>query len=700
MAVLEKLNTKGGYILAIIIGISLIAFILGDLLDPGKSLFTVRNTDIAKVKGKSISYTELNSKIQEITSMYKLQTGSQAIDEEVQHSINEQAYKTLVNEIVMQDEYDALGLQVTSDELFDVIQGPRPHSIILSLFSDPETGSFSRSNLLYFLKNKNTDATGQRQMYWSFIENEIYTEQLATKYINLIKQGLYIPSFVVDNDVTENAKTVDMVYVMQPLSSIPDSTVKVSKEAMTAYYNSHINQFKQGTSRDINYILFRVDPSEEDEQSALKWIEDNKAAFMATDNAEQFLALNSDEKFDDRNYAKDELPAELVSLYDAEIGATVGPYRDDMYYKFARLVEINMVPDSISARHILIQPEANTQTSIAEAKALADSLFEVIQKGGNFAELAAKYSTDKVSGAEGGNLGWFSENIMISDFAKPAFAAAKGETILIETTFGYHIVQVTARSATSKKVKVAVLARQIAPGSQTYQKVYAQASSFAGEHTTASAFVSGASEGQLAILTAPNLSSNDYKIADYSAREVVRWAYNAKVGDVSPCIALNDAYIVALLTDIREEGIMPLQQVSSVVNMLTAREVKGEQLKAQIASQIAGASTMEEVAARLGTALDTVRNVSFASYSIPTIGIEPAVSGVAGTLPQGRISAPVAGSAGVYVLQVVAENPDDTEDRGISQTRLERAMASRADSETLDALEEHADIRDLRLKFY
>ena len=151
MSVLEKLKTKGGIVLAIIIGISLVAFIMGDLLDPNRSLFTVRNTDVAKVKGNKISYTALNNKIQELNTLYKMQVGEQSFDETVQHGINTQAYNTLVNEIIMNDEYKALGMQVSSDELFDLVQGQSPHSIIRSMFTNQETGTFDRSSLLYFL---------------------------------------------------------------------------------------------------------------------------------------------------------------------------------------------------------------------------------------------------------------------------------------------------------------------------------------------------------------------------------------------------------------------------------------------------------------------------------------------------------------------------------------------------------------------
>lgn len=700
MAVLEKLKTKGGVVLAIIIGISLVAFIMGDLLDPNRSLFTVRNTDVAKVKGNKISYTELNNKIQELNTLYKMQVGEQSFDEAVQHGINTQAYNTLVNEIIMNDEYKALGMQVTSDELFDLVQGQSPHSIIRSMFTDQETGTFDRSSLLYFLKNKNSDATGQQQLYWSFVENEIYNEQMANKYINLVQHGLYIPSYVVDNDVQENAVMADIAYVMRPYSSMSDSLVKLSRSEAEAYYQQHISEFKQSEGRDIDYVLFEVKPSADDEAAALKWIETMQADFSTTENPSQFVALNSDEAYDDNNYREDQLPAAVASLFAAEPGTIVGPYKDGDAYKLAKVAEVNMIPDSVRARHILIQPEDVSADAAAKAQQLADSLCELIRNGADFKALAVEYSVDKASAVDGGDLGWFVEATMVKDFTDAAFSLDKGEVSVVPTNFGYHVLQVTDRGPAVRKVKIATVVRNIIPSSQTYQNVYAAASTFAGQNTSREAFASAAAAQQLSIMSATGLASYDYKVADYSAREVVRWAYNAKVGDVSPCFSLSDAYIVAMLKDAREEGVMPLEQVLPVVSMMASREKKGEMIAAEMAAATAGAASVADVAAKLSLAVDTARNVGFSSYAVPSIGVEPRVAALAALLPEGRLSQPIVGSSGVYMIQPVAVNKDEHEDRSISETRLKRNMDARADEDLLEALHALSGIKDLRSKFF
>ncbi|MBR3287547.1 MAG: peptidylprolyl isomerase [Bacteroidales bacterium] len=700
MSVLEKLKTKGGIVLAIIIGISLVAFIMGDLLDPNRSLFTVRNTDVAKVKGNKISYTALNNKIQELNTLYKMQVGEQSFDETVQHGINTQAYNTLVNEIIMNDEYKALGMQVSSDELFDLVQGQSPHSIIRSMFTNQETGTFDRSSLLYFLKNKDNDATGQQQLYWSFVENEIYNEQMANKYINLVQRGLYIPSYVIDNDVQENGVLADIAYVMRPYSSMSDSLVRLSRAEGEAYYQQHINEFKQSEGRDIDYVLFEVKPSADDDAAALKWIETQQADFAATENPGQFVALNSDEKYDENNYRADQLIAPVDTLFTAELGAMVGPYKDGDTYKLSRLAEINMIPDSIRARHILIQPTEMTPDATAKAQHLADSLCELIRNGADFKALAVEYSVDKASAEDGGDLGWFVEATMVKDFTDAAFALAKGEVAVVQTNFGYHVLQVTDRGPAVRKVKIATLVRNIIPSSQTYQNVYAAASTFAGQNTTLSAFASAAAAQQLSIMSATGLASYDYKVADYSAREVVRWAYNAKVGDVSPCISLSDAYIVATLKDVREEGVMPFEQVMPVVNLMASREKKGKMIAAEMAEATAGATTLADAAAKLSLAVDTARNVGFSSYAVQTIGVEPRVAALATMLPEGTLSQPIVGSSGVYMIQPVAVQKDEYEDRNISETRLRRNMDSRADEDLLEALHALSGIKDLRAKFF
>ena len=691
MSVLEKLKTRGGVVLAVI---------MGDLLDPNRSLFTVRNTDVAKVKGNKISYTELNNKIQELNTLYKMQVGEQSFDETVQHGINTQAYNTLVNEIIMNDEYKALGMQVSSDELFDLVQGQSPHSIIRSMFTDQETGAFDRSSLLYFLKNKNSDATGQQQLYWSFVENEIYNEQMANKYINLVQQGLYIPSYVIDNDVQENAMTADIAYVVRPYASMSDSLVKLSRVEADAYYQQHINEFKQSEGRDIDYVLFEVKPSADDDAAALAWIEAQRADFAATENPGQFVALNSDEKYDENNYREDQLASPVASLFTAEVGAMAGPYKDGDTYKLARLAEVNMVPDSIRARHILIQPSEMTVDAAAKAQQLADSLCELIRNGADFKTLAVEYSIDQASAENGGDLGWFVEATMVKDFTDAAFALAKGEVAVVQTNFGYHVLQVTDRGPAVRKVKIATLVRNIIPSSQTYQNVYAAASTFAGQNTSREAFASAAAEQQLSIMSATGLGSYDYKVADYSAREVVRWAYNAEVGDVSPCISLSDAYIVAVLKDVREEGIMPFEQVYPVVNLMASREKKGKMIAAEMAEATAGATTLADAAAKLALAVDTARNVGFSSYAVQSIGVEPRVAALAAMLPEGTLSQPIVGASGVYMIQPVAVHKDELEDRNISETRLKRNMDARADEDLLEALHALSGIKDLRAKFF
>jgi peptidyl-prolyl cis-trans isomerase D len=701
MATLEKIRTKFGVIAAGVIGLSLVAFILSDLFDSRSSMFRGSKFKIAEIAGNSVSYQQFEQKVNDLIEIYKLNSG-QDVNEQVTEGIREQAWEQIVNENIMTDEYDELGLAISAEELFDFVQGADPHPIVRQIFTNQETGQFNKAGLMQFLKNLNQDQTGKQMTFWLYVENEIKSQRLNTKYLNLIRQGVSAPTFVAKIEYNDNNKKADVNFVVQRLTSISDSAVSVTAADLKKYYKEHSYLYEQNAARDFEYITFDVTPSGEDKVNTLQSIEKLKTDFAESTEVEQFVNSNSDVSYIDKNYKNGELGDSLDALmFNSEPGVVYGPYLDGPSYKLARLYKVVNVPDSVKARHILIKPAAQTQEAYKSAKALADSLLKLIEKGGNFAELAKTNSEDRSNADKGGDLGWFKDGMMVKPFNDAAFSAVKGKAVEVETNFGIHLLEVTDRGKEVKKVKVAFLVHKIEPSSQTYQKVYNDAVKFASENDSYENFVNAAAKQKLVKMNG-SLGENDKTIMGIeSPRTLIRWIYNAKEKQVSEPLDLGKQYVVAALVDIKKKGIASIGQVKNEVELAVRKEKKAEKIAEKMSASLKGASSLQDLAAKLNTTVESAPAVTFSSYSLPSVGAEPKVVAYATNLPQGKLSDVIQGSNGVYVVSVSnIVQPEAIKDYTATLTRINSAFQSRASYDAFSALRKLANIEDKRANFY
>ncbi len=701
MATLEKLRNKAGIFLAVVIGIALFSFILGDFIKPGKSIFANSEHELAKIAGKSVPYQLYQVKVEEIYEINKLFTGKSSLDEQTSESLREQVWQQIVRENVMEDQYDDLGLALHPDELFDMVQGRNIHPMVQQLFGNPQTGEVNKAAIVQFLKNMDSDPTGRQKTIWLYVENEIKTERLFTKYTNLIRKGLYATSLETKRALNDKTTKVDFAYASVPFSSIDDASVSVKQSDIEKYYDSHKQDFEQKSSRDIEYVIFPIIPSEEDNKIAEEWINKIKIEFQNATDPKQFASLNSDTPFDGKNYKEGELPAEYNKwAFVAKTGDMIGPLSEGNSYKLVRLASVNYLPDSVKARHILISPMEKTQEGVNEAKAIADSLLAVLKKGGNFEKLAKEYSADPGSKDKGGDLGWFGDGMMIKPFNDACFNGKKGDMVVVETQYGYHIINVVDKGKDVKKVQVAVVERKITASSKTIQTIYSEASQFAGKNTTRDLFLKAAESNKLTKRIASNLLENDRKIAGLdNPREVIRWAFKSKKGNVSGVYELGENFVVAALTDVREEGVAPLTQVKDEIQLKVIAEKKGELLSKKVMDAMKGSQNIETIAQNIGSKVEQATRVSFSSYSIPNAGAEPSVIATASSSPEGKIVGPVVGNTGVFVLSVTAINKEEG-DLTNERNRMIGSYASRAYYEAYEALKKNAEIKDNRSKFY
>ncbi|MDR1667819.1 MAG: SurA N-terminal domain-containing protein [Bacteroidales bacterium] len=697
MAVLENIRKKGGIIVSVVIGISLLAFILGDFVPRG-----ITNYDIVTINGKSISYQAYEQNVEERTRYYQQRMGDN-FDERMQDMVREETWQAMINEEISLQEYEKTGLKVSPEELFDLVQGPNPVATIRNIpaFTNPQTGEFDRSALINFLKNKDSDPEASAQ--WYMLEKELLREHYAQKYFNLVSKGIFIPKFLVENENIEINKKMDFDYIIKQYSTIADSTIRLTRSDLKKYYDANKHQWEQNTSRDIEYVVFDIVPSDEDRAAANRWMEKIKPDFEKAEDAALFVNMNSHVPFDTKFYTREQLPVQVAELFEGTEGDMAGPYQESDVLKLVRLAKIENRPDSVKARQIILALRQQSQQDAVRLSALADSIKDAIENGADFTGLALRYSADPAVAANNGDIGWLQESTAVagSIFAQ-FFDLKKGEVLKVETPQGIFIGQVTERGREVKKVQIATLQYRISPSSRTEQTLYSQASKFAMENRTGESFNAAVEDQNLNKRMAAHLGENDRQIAGLSAaRPVVRWTYEAQKGDVSDVFNLPNAYVVAHLKEIRKKGHAPLEQVQAEVSLAVRKEKKAEQISASLSEAVPKAASFGDLALQLGLPVESATGITFSSFSVPGAGIEPKLIAAATSLDEGNISQPVEGANGVFLLTVKRITfSADSASLEEAKTRLSAAFVNRSMSEPIQAVNKAAEIEDMRSKFY
>lgn len=701
MATLEKIRNRAGIGITIFIGLALAAFVLGDAVQSGSSIMRGNEQVIAEISGKSIDIKEFQQKVDDLMNIYKMNSGSTTIDEKTMEQIREQTWMGLLRNYTMKDVYEELGIDVTSNELFDLVQGDNPHAIIQSLFRDPKTGMINRPALIQFLKFQQSNASGPERSYWLFVENQIMEERSFTKYNNLVTKGIYTTSDEAKFSAEGKARKVSIEFVGKPYSSIPDSSVTVTQAEAQKYYDAHQEKYKQEATRELEYVLFPVVASRNDEEKVIKWINDIKTEFVSVEDPAAYVNVNSDKQFDASFYKKSELaPALSEFAFAGKPGDMYGPYKEGESWKLVKIQKFEELPDSVSARHILIR--VATQADVAKAASTVDSLKRVLTLGADFAELARKYSNDEGSAVKGGELGWFRRGMMVKPFEDAAFFGKVNDFQVVNSQFGIHLIQVTKRGTTVQNVQLATIVRNIEPSSQTYQQTYSLASKFAAENRDLKAFRASVSSQGLNKRLASVMEADKEIAGLENSRVLVRAAFKAEVGkpvissEGTPIFELGNQFIVAMLSGEQEKGFSSFNSVKPTIELALRKEKKAAQLK----EKMAGKTDLSSLASSLGTTVGQAQDIDFEAYSIPGLGIEPAVAGVASALENGAVSKPVEGLNGVYVIKAAAVNKSVTPDLETEKFQNKMALAYRVSVQAFEAIRENAGIVDKRAKFY
>jgi len=706
MAILQDLREKAGPLVAIVIGVSLLLFVVSDFFGNNNTQRrrAEKYYELARIDGETVSYQDFEMRVQDLVNIYKM-SGSGDMSEEMMQSLREQVWQQLLTERLMNETYRKTGLGVSPDEVEMLVFGDDPHPIVRQLFTDPETGAFNSSFLVNFLKATETDEATKN--YWLFFEDQIINDRLNSKLVNLISQGLYVTGQQSEYEAALTGSTVNFSFMARNYATVPDSAVKITSEEIREYYNSHKDNYMRTAQRDMEYMVFEIAPSESDMQEAERWALQEKDNFAAATELVQYINLTADTRHNNFYRSMDELPESLRELArNGDRSEVIGPWFEEGAYKLARIVDIADRPDSVRAAHILLAP--NASRTMAQAKAEADSLIRLVRGGVDFTMLAMTTSDDQGSAQVGGDLGWFSEGMMITPFNNACFSGKKGDLVTVETTFGLHIIRILDQSRRVKKYDIGIVDRMVVPSNATTQSIYAEASKFAGTNDTYENFNKAVAEGNLDKKLAMNVTPDQKELPGLTqARALVMALFqNSKEGEIvldnssQAVFELPDMYVVAYCSRVQEKGPAPVEDVSSDIRFILAKQKKAEIISEELSRHVAEGKSLDEIASYYNTVLQDATGINFRSYSVPGAGIEPGLIAAASASEAGVLSRPVEGNNGVYMFTVNNTVPSVMEESQMVRERLSSNYRMRASYEAFQAIRDKKEVEDLRYKFY
>ena len=707
MAAIEKIRKRSGLLIAII-GLALLAFVLQDLF---QSTGRHREYNVAVIDGEKIPYKDFEDLKNKNLENMKRSAGNGLTSSQT-YNVYNNTLEQMIKEHIMNKEYNAIGMNVTADELYDQFLGEEPHQWVVQNFSDGN-GNFNRQAVESYMQNLDNAPIEYRNQ-WIDFENAIKDNRLETKFDNLVKASYFVPSklaqkYYENKNVKATAEVVALRY-----TTIPDSTVVVTDQDNKKFYQENKYKFETDETRGIEYVVFDIKPSAQDDQDAQKLVNEMKEDFTSTDNVASYVNANSDQRYDSTWLASTDVPAAIENIIfegGNQPGFVYGPYFDDNSYNLVRIVDLQNRADSLKASHILIAYQGalrseDTVTTKERAQAIADSLATVLKKNVKktelFEELATSLSTDKGSASKGGDLDWFTDGTMVYNFNEFVMNNPVGTIGVVETPFGFHVIKVTGKTEMKPKARLAFLKHELTPSTKTYQDVFAQANKFVTENRNYDQFNAAIEAQGITKRSMPRMNASTYQITGIdNPRQIVRWAFDdkTKIGDVSSIFELDNMFVVAALTDVVPEGYAPMEKILEQSKYQILNKKKGE---IAVEKMKACGTDYDRMVSELGAESTTVSDVYLDNRVLGNFGVEADIVGTIMGMKEGEVAGPVAGNSSAFVIKNVkianvSENPD------LSSTL--RDKTAQFNNKVLNggvysALKNNAKIEDNRVLFY
>jgi len=536
MAIIGTIRKQSG-LAVIIVGVAIAAFVIGDF---GKRRAR-GTTDIAVVNGEEIPYADYSAKVEEALETQKENRPNDKISDQETFQLRQGVYDQLVKEVILSKEYEEIGLVVSPEELFDQIQGKQPHRYILQYFKDPKTGAYSPALVLNYLKQLD-QMEPKAKKQWLAFEKAIKEDRQESNFNNLVGKSFYMPKAFLKQEYVSKTRSMQVRFVAPNPYEIPDKDVKINDADYQAFYTKNIQYFFQDEPlRDIDFVTFDVQPSPTDRKKTTDDVVALYRDFQASPDPVNFMNANSDKKFDTVFIKKGILAPRIDSLlFNAKPGTFVNPFEQNNSWLMAKLLEIQERPDTMNGMQCLIAfaypGNENIKRTKEQAKAKADSLMSVLKKKPEMlADYARNISEFGNAKQDGGILKGIKDgDPALSIFYNTGLNMKPKEIKLIETKVGYAIFRLDDKTKPVKKMKVAMVSRNIEPSNQTYQDTYTKASAFAGQNRTSEAFEKGASKQGLSKRESPNMKESDNSVMGMqNAREVIRWAFSENTKSVT-----------------------------------------------------------------------------------------------------------------------------------------------------------------------
>lgn len=621
MATLQSIRNHGT-ILLIVVGIAMLAFILGDFLNSGSSFFNKNRENVAEIAGHQVHYTEYEAAKEQLTEVYKFEYGRSDFNEEMTLHIRNQVWQTMLMNYTLSDQTEKIGMDITEDELSELCMGQKPHAIIAQhrAFCD-ETGKFYRDALVNFLANleqepetaEQAEVINQYKNYWQYWENAVRSQYLQEKYTTLLSKMITANNIDAKYAYQARQETVNLQYVQQPYYAVADSLVKVTENDLKTLYNQKKEQYKQTPNRSIEYVTFPIVPSAEDFADAERLMKSLESDFRTKEDIAAIVNGNSDILYDGRDYSIETIPAE--------------------YKEFAF--------------------DKNTKKGDCTELAFANDTYSIARVMDCGYKTVDSVKLAEIVNNEEQEIGWRALSAIATQIAEPAASGKKGSTFTVANGTEERTFKILDKSKATPKVKLAILERKVSASSKTYGALYNQAKQFIVANNNADSLHQAAFAQGFSTIPVYALDKNADKVNDLkNSREIVRWAFEAKQGQVSDVFTCGDQFVVAALTEVKDGEYRPIEDVRAELIITATNNKKAEYIK----NQLKDVTTLEAAAELFDTEVKSAENISLASYRLGAAGIEPAVIGTALALEANTLSAPVKGNNGVYLITVDAKH--------------------------------------------
>lgn len=711
MQIIQGIRDKGAAIVIVVITLSLIGFILMDAKQGSNRMFGSNSGSLGKVNGDDIEQTDFSKKVKFMEAQEEQQSGRKPSATR-SAQIREQVWNQMVAEHVFYAEAAKLGIDFTSKELESVLRSNDQSNPLMQEkdMIDPQTGKLDVAKVNQTIINIKKLKDDQLDALNAQLLDPQKINSTSTKYFALLNASAYYPAWMEQKDLADKNNFATISYVGIPYSVISDSTVKISDAEIEKYVQSHKDLFKQEAGRMISYVTFSQLPNSEDSVRTKSLVESLKPEFAAETNVKNFLARNTSVIDFDTNYVPRSKVTSMAadSIIKLVTGSVYGPYVDNNNYVLAKLIGIKQVPDSVAARHILIgTTDPQTGQPILEdsvAKKRADSILNAIKGGADFATMAKQFSTDPGSKDKGGEYPSISYGQMVPEFNEFVFMKPVGSRDIVKTQFGYHIIEVLKQKGSSPAYKIGYMAKEIVASEATIEKASLEATKLAAQKDMKSFETYLAKNGLRKITPTISVKENDAQIGEMQdARQLVRWIFEAKKGDVSDPYNVGDKFVVAVVDKILKEGTQDVETARPMVEGVIREQKKAE----MIIKNLGPNPTLEKAATAynkeiLSAGLDS--SLTFTTKIINSIGDEPKLVGAIFNKENlNRVSSPLAGKTMVYVFKINGIAPKTAETaEELSQFKNQQVTALRNQAVTswFEGLRKKASVKDNRSKFY